>query len=409
MACPGRHLSSIVFLALLTSVFVRPAMAQVKPCEELKEEIAEKIRTNGVPAFDLFILHRDEETPWKIVGTCNGGQGKIAYARGTPREQAATLRANEAARQASGSAAPPSNPEPSTARSMPAPAPAPATAAPATAPSEPPRTASADTRSGDDIGAALWTGGEERQCHMVKPRGWQTDRALYGDSDKPPSAGQPIRAFETDILPPAGDDLAGKGVALSFRIRTHYLHELRPLMLVSYPDADRFNAMLDKPPSSLTGNERDFRDSAASLARANPDEWKWATGMTKPGLIDGVGAVRLLVAPDVDWKPVEAFRFRAREQGKKSTDISTHRIRIWSDGRALRTQAVLNPVYHSTSGGGPLTERLVYEYGCWASMTMPPQDFIAICRSYIERSTLGPDFPAGQCVAATSGIAFAPR
>ena len=74
MTCPRRHLTNTVFLALLAGFAAGPALAQVKPCEELKEEIAEKIRNNGVPAFDLFILPRDQETPWKIVGTCNGGQ-----------------------------------------------------------------------------------------------------------------------------------------------------------------------------------------------------------------------------------------------------------------------------------------------------------------------------------------------
>ena len=244
---------------------------------------------------------------------------------------------------------------------------------------------------------------------MVRPKGWLTDRTLYGDTGKPPSPGQPIQDFEIDILPPSGHELAAKGVVFSFRIRPHYIHELRPLMLASYPNADRFNAMLEEPLSSLTGNELDFRNSAASLARANPDEWKQATGVTAPGLIDGVGAVRLLVAPDLNWKPVEAFRFRAREQGEETSGISTHRIRVWSEGRALRTQAVLNPVYRTASGGGPLTQRLVYEYGCWASMAMPAKDFISICSSYIERSTLGPDFPAASCVATADGIAFAPR
>ena len=440
MTGPGRQLSTLVFLTFLTGLFADPSLAQGSACDDVRARIAEKIRNNGVPAFDLYILDRDEETPWKIVGSCNGGANKIAYARGTPREQAATLQAHEAARLALEGKTAPAQPglaqqepvkqeprkqeppkrepaKPALAKpgpSMPVPG-TPASAAAATsataattAPSGNPAATGA-VPAGDNPGAALWTGGEERQCHLVRPKGWLTDRTLYGDAGKAPSTGAPIQDFEIDILPPSGHGLAAKGAAFSFRIRPHYLHELRPIVLASYPDAIGFNKMLDVPLASLTGNERDFRTSAASLARADADEWKRASGLTTPGLIDGVGSVQLLVKPEVEWKPVEVFRFRAREQGESAASIATHRIRVWSDGRALRTQAVLNPVYRSASGGGSLTQRRVYEYGCWASTAMSVPDFVSICSAFIERSTLGPDFPAKRCVAAQDGIAFGPR
>ena len=398
MTCPRRHLTNTVFLALLAGFAAGPALAQVKPCEELKEEIAEKIRNNGVPAFDLFILPRDQETPWKIVGTCNGGQSKIAYARGTPREQAAALRAFEATGPDPG---PASAPVPASAS---APAPAPAPAATDASPQ------AGDAGATTNPGAGIWAAGEVRQCHMVRPRGWLTDRTLYGDSAQPPATGSPIRAYEIDILPPSGHPLALKGIVFSFRIRPHYLHELRPLMLAAYPDAGGFNAMIKEPADSLAGDERDFSSSMASHASASPDEWKRARAVAgSPGLIDGVGVVRLQVAQDVEWKPVDGFLFRAREQGEETAGVKTHRIGVWSDGHALRTQAVLNPVYRSPSGGGPLTERLVYEYGCWASNAMSAREFASVCSAFIERSTLGPRFPAASCVAAPEGIAFAPR
>ena len=388
MACPGRRLSTLLSLACLTGLFAGPTLAQGTACDDVSARIAEKIRSNGVPAFDLFILAREEETPWKIVGSCNGGANKIAYARGTASEQAATLRALAASR-------PPAEP-----------------AAPLSTQSKAATSAGTPADSGSPAsgnpGAALWAGGEDRQCHLVRPKGWLTDRTLYGDAGKAPSPGQQIEDFEIDILPPSGHELAAKGVAFSFRIRPHYLHELRPILLAAYPDARGFNAMLEVPLASLTGNERDFRNSAASLARADAQEWKRATGLTTPGLIDGVGSVHLLVKPDVEWKPVETFRFRAREQGEASAGIATHRIRVWSDGRALRTQAVLNPVYRSAAGGGPLTQRRVYEYGCWASTAMSVADFVSTCSAFIERSTLGADFASKRCVAARAGMAFAP-
>lgn len=73
-----KTLTSAAFLALLAA----PAMAQVKPCEELKSEIEAKIRQNGVTAFTLTIVDKDAEEDGKVVGTCGGGTKKIIYKRG---------------------------------------------------------------------------------------------------------------------------------------------------------------------------------------------------------------------------------------------------------------------------------------------------------------------------------------
>lgn len=59
-----------------------PAWAQVKPCEELKAEIEEKIRNNGVTEFTLTVVDRDAPEDGKVVGTCDGGKKKIVYKRG---------------------------------------------------------------------------------------------------------------------------------------------------------------------------------------------------------------------------------------------------------------------------------------------------------------------------------------
>ena len=72
----------LILAALSLALFALPASAQIKPCEELKAEIAAKIDANGVLTYQLEIVPVDQETDWKVVGTCNGGTMKIIYLRG---------------------------------------------------------------------------------------------------------------------------------------------------------------------------------------------------------------------------------------------------------------------------------------------------------------------------------------
>lgn len=75
-----------------------PALAQIKPCEELKSEIEEKIKKNGVQAFTLDIVPKGEASKTaastegdakkeaaagkgKVVGTCEGGTKQILYTK----------------------------------------------------------------------------------------------------------------------------------------------------------------------------------------------------------------------------------------------------------------------------------------------------------------------------------------
>lgn len=433
-------------LTLFTSLMAGGAQAQVKPCEELRDEIAAKIYNNGVPAFDLFILARDEETDLKIVGTCNAGRGKIAYARGTRSEQAAAARARAAARaealalapsvkdevvpgrgttdtapsgQAPKASVPPAEQAHSTVPAVPG---VPAASAASALPDVPPPT-KAIVAPVDGPGAALWASGEVRQCHLVAPKGWVVDRVINGDQAAVPAPGTAIREFESEVLPPAEHDLAAKHVVFSFRIRPLYLHELRPVMMAAYSDVAGFNAMLAEPVSALGGDALDFRRSTASHAAASSDEWKRARAVANPGLIDAVGAVRLHVPGDVEWKPIDAMRFRAHDS-LAGEAVTTHRIRTWTNGHALRTQAVISPLSPAAApapaaagksaggaaaGEGALSKRLVYEYGCWASNTMSPDDFGSLCSAFIERSTLASQFPAARCVTTREGLAFAPR
>jgi uncharacterized protein DUF1161 len=58
-----------------------PALAQRKDCGELKSEIEEKIKKNGVEKFSLEIVDADKQAEGKVVGTCDGGTKKIVYKR----------------------------------------------------------------------------------------------------------------------------------------------------------------------------------------------------------------------------------------------------------------------------------------------------------------------------------------
>jgi hypothetical protein len=68
-----------LFLALTLAL---PAVwAQVKPCEELKSEIAAKIEANGVKNYTLEIVASEQAGDRKVVGSCEGGSKKIVYER----------------------------------------------------------------------------------------------------------------------------------------------------------------------------------------------------------------------------------------------------------------------------------------------------------------------------------------
>jgi hypothetical protein len=71
----------LVVIALFISV---PAFAQVKPCEELKNEIGAKLEAKGVVNYTLEIVPADQVKDQKVVGSCDGGKNKITYSRENP-------------------------------------------------------------------------------------------------------------------------------------------------------------------------------------------------------------------------------------------------------------------------------------------------------------------------------------
>ncbi|MCA3237955.1 MAG: DUF1161 domain-containing protein [Curvibacter sp.] len=72
-----KRLSLIIALTLTLPA----AWAQVKPCEELKTEIAAKLDANGVKNYTLEIVANEQVRDRKVVGSCEGGSKKIVYVR----------------------------------------------------------------------------------------------------------------------------------------------------------------------------------------------------------------------------------------------------------------------------------------------------------------------------------------
>ena len=64
-------------LPLLFSAAV--ALAAIKPCEELKDEIDKKLQAKGSKSYTLEIVDKDKQAEGQVVGTCDGGSKKILY------------------------------------------------------------------------------------------------------------------------------------------------------------------------------------------------------------------------------------------------------------------------------------------------------------------------------------------
>ena len=58
------------------------ASAELKDCNELKDEIEAKIKNNGVKSFRLTIVDKADDAEGEQVGSCEGGSKKIMYVKG---------------------------------------------------------------------------------------------------------------------------------------------------------------------------------------------------------------------------------------------------------------------------------------------------------------------------------------
>jgi hypothetical protein len=57
------------------------AFAEVKPCDQLKNEIEEKLKAKGVVNYTLEVVPADQIKDQKVVGSCEGGTKKITYTK----------------------------------------------------------------------------------------------------------------------------------------------------------------------------------------------------------------------------------------------------------------------------------------------------------------------------------------
>lgn len=74
-------MKKLILLAAIFSSASTIAVAQPKPCEELKTEIAAKLDAKGVKNYTLEIVASDQVGDKKVVGSCEGGSKKITYVR----------------------------------------------------------------------------------------------------------------------------------------------------------------------------------------------------------------------------------------------------------------------------------------------------------------------------------------
>lgn len=70
-----------IIVALGLFLAAAPAF-EVKPCEELKSEIAAKLDAKGVQGYQLEIIAAVDVRGQTVVGSCEGGAKKITYTRG---------------------------------------------------------------------------------------------------------------------------------------------------------------------------------------------------------------------------------------------------------------------------------------------------------------------------------------
>ena len=76
-----------VFATVICLSFVASAHAALKPCQDLKTEIAKKLDAKGVTGYTLAIADKGKEAEGKIVGSCEGGTKSIVYQKTTPAQE----------------------------------------------------------------------------------------------------------------------------------------------------------------------------------------------------------------------------------------------------------------------------------------------------------------------------------
>ena len=393
------------WLALVVLVFLPTlARAQVDPCDAVVEQIAEKIRRNGVKSFDLFVIDRDDPTVLKVVGNCRGGKALIVYSRhGGARPSADPAET----RTAPDSSQPvPTTPGRPAGEGAAAPAP----------PSDP------------------WAAGEVRECHFVYPKGWVAapDAPTAGGGEdngtgdvKSTAEGRSTvdgrstadgkgtaRAIAARrVMPAAGDRLAAADLELDFALRHQQPDETAADVLSRRP-WDEVAAGLLTSSAKASGRLPDEEAVRREFGERGPSrsDWTWARSVASKGVFDPIGLqARHGAAAEPAPERVDAFPFRANRLFEGSRTVEASQAHVWQAGGRWLTAVALNPEWLSFEMGGRIEERPIYEYRCSIADTFPRDRFMALCAGFIERSTLGPDFPQQRCERSASGLVLAGR
>lgn len=79
-------MSTQMIVRTLTAVCVLmaaslPAAAAVKNCEELKNQIEERLKSKKVATYSLEIVETAKKAEGKVVGSCERGAKKIVYSK----------------------------------------------------------------------------------------------------------------------------------------------------------------------------------------------------------------------------------------------------------------------------------------------------------------------------------------
>jgi hypothetical protein len=113
-----------------TTLGCSSAFAAIKPCDDLKAEIADKLKAKGVDNYALEIIAADEVKEQKVVGSCDGGSKRVVYSRGKAAQAQASAAPAAKTAQAEASPAAPAVNAPAASKA------APAAAAPNAAPAK---------------------------------------------------------------------------------------------------------------------------------------------------------------------------------------------------------------------------------------------------------------------------------
>ena len=209
------------------------------------------------------------------------------------------------------------------------------------------------------------------------------------------------------MKPPPQDGLAALDLQLRFALRRQRPDETSADVL-SRRAWDDVAAGLLSPGRSV---ELESDELMAQQYRGNGppsrEEWSWARSVASKGVFDQFG-LEARRDPSIrdHLKRVDQFSVRARQLFEDTSSLELSQANVWHEGQRWHVALALNPEWLSYSMGGSVAERPIYEYRCSIADTFPRDRFKQLCAGFIERSTLGPDFPQRRCERTASGFAF---